>query len=384
MNEIEKATFLLEQKENELSALRKQNQSLLQKLAVLDDKEEEIWRLTQIISALPGNVYWKDRNGAYLGFNENCKRMLQMTTDQPLLGKTVFEILGPEFREIAENVHRTDEEIMSNEEYKSFDEAGFNLNKEPAIYLSQKLPFYDRNNRVAGLVGISFDITDRKRMEYELKTAKERAEKANAMKSEFVANMSHDIKTPLTGIIGICEILTHRLQEENLDFANILLKSSRQLLNFFNTCLEIYKLENSSILLAEAPFNLKEVLNELHELFQPIALNKKLEFTLYYLTPIPEKLIGNRASIYRVLLNLIGNAVKFTLNGSVTIRASLENSQLRLIVEDTGIGIAEQNLSTIFERFTRLTPSYKGTYEGSGIGLYIVERSVTSMAAKSK
>lgn len=384
---LDQALIQLKQQEDDLTSLRAEIKILYEKSSSIDEKEDEIWRLKQIISILPGNVYWKNKEGVYLGCNKNCGNILGFTNTDHIVGKNLHDILGDDFIELANATSRADQEILTTEEHKYFEEAGLNSDKEPAIYLSQKLPYYDRHGKVAGLIGISFDISDRKRMEKELKIAKERAEKASAVKSEFVANMSHDIKTPLAGIIGISEILSHRLEGENLELSEILLMSSKQLLNFFNNCLEIFKLENSEITLALEPFNIKEVIHELYELFQPITLNKKLALSVHIPDEMPETLIGNRASIYRVLLNLIGNAVKFTLQGSVSIHVKLDaykfspdaNAKLTLSVKDTGIGIAESNLKTIFERFTRLTPSYKGTYEGSGIGLYIVERSVSTM-----
>ena len=227
-------------------------------------------------------------------------------------------------------------------------------------------------------------------MEAELRAAKEYAEETSAIKSEFVANMSHDIKTPLAGIIGISEILTRRLQGENLELTQTLLLSSRQLLSFFNNCLEIFKLENSVIALEVVPFDIKRVLNEIYELFLPAALNKKLDLNVLYLGYIPDSLIGSRASFYRVLLNLIGNAIKFTHSGSVTIQVSIAtyiypsdaNAKLTLVVQDTGIGISENNLNMIFNQFTRLSPSHEGIYEGSGIGLYVVQKTVSTLGGE--
>ena len=152
----------------------------------------------------------------------------------------------------------------------------------------------------------------------------------------------------------------------------------------FDNCLEVFKLENSAVTLTATHFDLRNLLNELYELFQPTCVAKGLTFTIRDLGVFSAQVIGNRPSIYRVLLNLIGNAVKFTHSGSITVsfklnQDSAQQPTLLLYVDDTGIGIPSNKLDTIFERFMRITPSYKGIYEGSGIGLYIVQKSVLIM-----
>lgn len=347
-----------------LKRIKLQEAELINLRARVTTLEDKAWQQNQLLSLLPGSVYWLDKNDFFLGCNKICSTILGLSSPDEIIGKHLFEILGKDHEALAKETHRINCEILTSGEEKYHEENGLNSEGQPTVYLTQKVPFYNQQGRIDGILGVSFDISDRKRMEKELKIAKERAEKASAIKSEFVANMSHDIKTPLAGIIGISELLTHRLESENLEFAHILLLSSKQLLSFFNNCLEVFKMESSDISLTSATFSLKSMLNELYELFKPIVLNKKLVFHIHYLDFIPDYLTGNRASIYRVMLNLIGNAVKFTHNGSISIIASLRqhsnsnNATLILAVEDTGIGIAESNLKIIFERFTRLTPSY--------------------------
>jgi two-component system aerobic respiration control sensor histidine kinase ArcB len=375
---LDQALKQIKLQEIELVSLRSHVESL----------ENQIWQLKHLISLLPGNVFWLDKDDVFLGCNDICSKILGLDSPADIIGKRLIEMTSKEHEDLAKETHEINRSILKTGKELYLEENGLNATGQPTVYLTQKVPFHDQQGHIAGILGVSFDISDRKRMESELKLAKERAEKASAIKSEFVANMSHDIKTPLAGIIGISELLTHRLEGENLELSQILLMSSKQLLSFFNNCLEVFKMEGSDLSLTSATFSLKTMLNELYELFKPIVLKKKLAFHIHYLDFIPDYLIGNRASIYRVLLNLIGNAVKFTHNGSISIIVSFmqfpnsNDAKLILAVEDTGIGIAESNLKVIFERFTRLTPSYKGTYEGSGIGLYIVQKSVIAMGGE--
>jgi nitrogen-specific signal transduction histidine kinase len=236
---------------------------------------------------------------------------------------------------------------------------------------------------VIGCVGISIDITELKNSQDALKIAKEQAEAASLIKSEFVANMSHDVKTPLSGIIGMAELLTYRLEGEDLEFAQTLLASGRQLLTFFDNCLEVFKQSNEVALTVEH-FNLQALLDEIYELFQPAIKTKGLIFSIYYPVHVPHYIIGSRTGTYRILLNLVSNAVKFTHQGRVIVHVDLDEHlrnqpMIKFTVEDTGIGIPKNKQKIIFERFTRLIPSYKGTYEGSGLGLSIVYKFIKSL-----
>lgn len=334
--------------------------------------------LEDIIAFVPGNVYWKNTKGVFLGCNNNVAHILGLKSPHEIIGKTNADIGDPKLAELAT---ASDQQVISTGKEIFIEEVGLNANKEIAIYLSKKIPFFDANGNIAGIIGVSFDISERKKLEESLKLAKEQAEAASRFKSEFVANMSHDIKTPLAGIIGIAELLSYRLQGEELEFAQTLLMSSRQLLSFFDNCLEVYKLEYNHISLNPDHFDLKAMLLDIYDLFQPAINSKPLDFHISYPDNLPTIFYGCRNAIYRIILNLIGNAVKFTEQGQIQISAKLEEDEyqqhiLVLSVADTGIGIEQDMQEFIFERFTRLTPSYKGKYEGHGIGLYIVDKSI--------
>lgn len=334
-----------------------------------------------IISKLPGNVYWKNLDGTMLGCNDNVARLFGFESPNDVAGQLTSKLVG---EDVDHKLRQADQQCIDTNTEIFVEETGYDANLNPATYLSKKIPLRTKNNQIIGIVGVSFDITDRKKIEEELRVAKERAEIASKAKSEFLANMSHDIKTPLAGIIGISELLTYRLENENLELAETLLLSGRQLYNFIDNCLEISKMESHDLLKSEK-FELRSLLAEINDLFQPAIRAKKLSFITTIDKSVPTHIHCSRAGIFRVLLNLIGNAVKFTSSGSVQIHFALSKqpsegeSILTFSVTDTGIGIAKENQKMIFDRFTRVVPSYKGTYEGSGIGLYIVESFVKKM-----
>lgn len=338
-----------------------------------------------IISCMPGNVYWLDKNCIGIGCNKNVLDMFGFTSLDEFKGLN-FENMGkvgdwtPEA--IAAFKRDTMEVVKTGIPKLNIEEPPIPHHDGRMIYfLTSRVPLFDHTGNVIGVVGISFDITELKTTQAALKQAKEQAEAISLAKSEFVANMSHDVKTPLSGIIGLAELLTFQLKDkQNIEFANTLLNSGRQLLHFFDNCLEVFNLESGDMDIETEPFNLKMLLESIRELFQPAIKTKGLAFNIVYDNELPHDLIGHRAGIYRILLNLIGNAVKFTHAGSIVIHVDLEKPLadnkilIRFRVVDTGIGIPKNKQKIIFERFTRLTPSYKGIYDGSGIGLYIVQR----------
>jgi len=342
-----------------------------------------------IISCMPGNIYWLDKHGITVGCNYNVLELFGFSSYSAFKGLD-FDELGYIGRWSAEAIR-----VFKNDTFTVIKTGLPKLNiEEPPVlhvdghciyYLTSRVPLFDQAGEVIGVVVMSVDITAHKNAQLALQNAKEQAEAASLAKSEFMANMSHDVKTPLSGIIGITELLTQRLQGEEQKFAQSLLVSGRQLLNFFDNCLEVFKLENSDISAMTENFNLKTVINEIYDLYYPAVKKKGLTLVVHYDPHIPMNLHGSRAGIYRILLNLVGNAVKFTHTGSIEINVELtkqsndKEAQIKFVVADTGIGIAKPKQQIIFERFTRLSPSYKGLYEGSGIGLHIVQKFVESM-----
>lgn len=332
--------------------------------------------LKKIIALLPGNVYWKSKEGVILGCNQNVAHVFKLNSIDEVVGKRNRDLpLAPDLAAILDEI---DNKIYSTGIGTTVEEYAVNRDN-PAVYISKKIPLFDDTGQVIGLLGVSFDITERKQMEEDLKIAKEKAEEANRSKTEFITNLSHDVKTPLAGIIGVSELLTYRLSAEELDFAQVLLTSSRQLLNFFDNCLEVFKLENSKATLVIENFNLKTIISEICDIFSPTIISRNLFLAVDYPDTVAEYISGSRTGIYRIILNLVSNAVKFTTEGGVTIRIREHDEKLQIIVEDTGIGIPLDKQEAIFQNFTRLTPSYRGTYDGSGIGLYIVHKFITSM-----
>ncbi len=358
---------------------------------ISERKKQEMFFLEQVFSCMPGNIFWKDLQSVYKNCNDGLAKLVGIPKSE-IIGKTDHDLAKilkwPEG--IAESFIKLDQEVIqSGAPRLNVEELPFHFaDGKTAIQLTNKVPLYDENKQVIGVVGVGIDITERKRMEKTLQQALKKAETANNAKLEFIANMSHDVKTPLSGIISLSEALCTRVQEEYRDLTHDILQAGQHLMTFFENCIELSKLESGSIVLSKETFNLRQLLSEIFCLFKPATEAKGLILSIDYDEKIPDCLLGSRVTLYRVLLNLVSNAVKFTQKGSVTIRAQLskkstpERVALKLSVIDTGIGIPIDKQKLIFERFARLTPSYQGTYEGSGIGLYIVEEFIKSMGGE--
>lgn len=347
-----------------------------------------------IINCMPGNVYWLDKKTRIVGCNQNVLEMFGVKNIAELKGSNFINMgkLGKwsalateSFKRNTLQVIKTGQPILNIEELPIPHHNGKMIH-----FLTSRVPLFDRQGNVIGIVGISTDITELKATQAALKTAKEQAEAISEAKSEFVANMSHDVKTPLSGIIGLAELLTYHLKGEQLHLAQILMDSGKQLLSFFDNCLDVFKLDNPNLTFVPESFQLSSVIKKIIDLFQPAIDAKGLEINTHLSSSIPPFLYGNQTGLFRIILNLISNAVKFTPQGSIsiygnTMRTTSANMiMLKITIIDTGIGIARDKQKIIFERFTRLTPSYKGIYEGNGIGLSIIQKLVKIMGGKIK
>lgn len=224
---------------------------------------------------------------------------------------------------------------------------------------------------------IDVDISERKQLEDALSRALKRAEAANYAKTQFLANMSHELRTPMNGVIGITEILLNTsLSTEQREFAKIIQTSGDHLLSIVNDLISFASLESGKISLKAEKFNLFEFIDLLRLQYTAKAQEKGLEFLVCMAEDLPKTVYGDVIRLRQVLNALLGNAIKFTHQGSVTLGVKLESAaamRIRFTVEDTGIGIAPEQNSVIFERFHQVDSSLSRKYGGTGLGLSIAK-----------
>ena len=339
--------------------------------------------LEEIISYMPGNVYWMDVQGVYQGCNENLVKVLKRHSVHEVIGKKIHELT--ENKAIADLVEKVDSEVMANNKEVVVEEEAFDADGKWAFYFTKKQPLHDTEGHVVGMLGVSLDITKRKLAEQDAEKAKEEAEAASRAKTEFLANMSHDVKTPLSGVIAIAELLAQRFQGSDKKLIEDVQRCGKTLMAFFENCIELSKMDMVQLKDVNQAFSMAKIVESIHALFVPSATAKQLVFNVHEDAQLPAVLMGNQINIYRVILNLVGNAIKFTPSGSVTLSVVLdhkvddENIIVKIIVQDTGIGIPKDKQKIIFEKLQRLTPSYYNRQEGHGIGLYIVDQYVKAM-----
>lgn len=337
---------------------------------------EELERLDNIIKYAPDIIYWKDKNSIYRGGNNQLAIIAGFQNREDIIGKSDYDF---PWYEQARKYILDDQEVIKSEMPKLNIEDTVELkNGKQATVISNKVPLRDSNNKVVGVLGIATDITARKKMEEDLKLAKEAAEAASHAKSEFIANMSHDIRTPLTGVIGLSQILENTLDNpEQKEEAHMLYDSGEELLSMLNDILNDVntgKMDADSIHLDT--FDLYRCMEDLVKLERPTTTLKKLGLYVDIEKEVPRYIISDRKKIHRILLNLLGNAIKFTSAGHITIQISClqsngNNIHLKFSVTDTGIGISKDIQDKVFDRFFRATPSYKSLYKGYGLGLHI-------------
>jgi PAS domain S-box-containing protein len=249
-------------------------------------------------------------------------------------------------------------------------------------------PVRDESGEIVRVVGIAEDITERKRFEAALGKAREEAEDANRIKSEFLANMSHEIRTPMNGIIGMAGLmLEDDLAGRQRRRATVLLNSAEALLTLLNDILDYSKLEAHKTQLDAVDFDLRSVVEGVADLMAVGAQEKGLELLCLIDPSVPTRLNGDPSHLRQVLLNLAGNALKFTDKGEIFIRVSLDgsadNGALRFAVRDTGIGVPQGKRELLFQPFSQADPSVARQYGGTGLGLSIVRRLAEMMGGQA-
>ncbi len=340
---------------------------------------EQLHFVNELVEAMPLPVFVKDEERRYTLLNRAFEQYFSISR-KDFLGKTAFSLLGPEHAQVHD---RTDLELLSSVGRQTYEAvAGEGGKVRHGVYSKATLTHPDGST--AGLVGVISDVSERKQRELETVLAKEAAEAANVAKSNFLANMSHEIRTPMNGIIGMTELLLdEKLSPAQRNFVLAVHDSAASLLKIVNDILDFSKIEAGKLSIESAPFSIREVVGAAIGSLALRAQDKNIGLDCHVAPEVPALVSGDQGRLRQVLLNLIGNAIKFTKQGSVMVRVrplagSGDGGAVHFSVEDTGIGIAKENLAAIFEPFAQEDGSITRRYGGTGLGLSISSR-LTSM-----
>ena len=344
---------------------------------------KELNRLMEaILDNIPVYLFVKDPNNEfrYLYWNQSFVKHSGIPASQ-VIGKTDFEI----FPNPADAAHfqRDDLELLKRGELPPFEEEYSVVTGQKRIVNTVKMLVPVEERKLPLLMGISWDITERKVIETELLEAKVKAEQSDQLKTAFLANMSHEIRTPLNAIVGFAKILPEITDEmERASIINIIDTNSDQLLMLINDILDLSKIEAGTIEFVDIPANLTDLCQNIYcTLIEKTAPGVQLVFEGAFDNLVT---LCDPGRLSQVIVNLITNAIKFTKEGFIRYGYRLREDRVEFYVADTGLGIPEDKLSTIFTRFTKLNSFIAGTGLGLAICRMIVERQHGKIWAESK
>ena len=337
-----------------------------------------------VLELAPDGLMAVDAQGVIRLANARCEQLFGFTRDQ-LIGHPIEMLVPPDVRPghaaLREGFQRSPaaREMGPDRELRGLRQDGSEFPLE--IGLS---PMPGRGSEGTQIAVSIRDVTERKAQEKALKLAKAKAEEATATKSMFLANMSHEIRTPMNAILNMTGLaLEADLPPKPHQFVTVAHSSARNLLGILNDILDFSKIEADKLELENAPFSLREVLEEVTETFRSVVIQKHVELITHALPTVPDRFRGDALRIRQVLNNLISNAFKFTAQGEVLVKAetvpvageeSSDHVLLRISVQDTGIGISPEQQDRLFQSFTQADSSTTRKYGGTGLGLVISRR----------
>ena len=340
-------------------------------------------RLQSVLDNSPSTIWVKDLDGRYRVVNRRFEARHGLTRDS-IVGHTDEELFDAELAA----QHVSSDHLVLRTGVPLQTERSEQHPDGPRTALIVKFPLRSADGEIYGTCGISTDITERKNVERTLQAAKEAAELANHAKSDFLAVMSHEIRTPMNAILGMSSLLLDTsLTPRQHEFVTAVHASGEALLEIINGILDFSKIESSRLTLENDDYDLRLLVDGVLELLAPRAYTKKIELAAVIQPDVPSALRGDDGRLRQILVNLLGNGIKFTDHGEVVLRIALIEDKgatvrLHFTVVDTGIGIAPGEQAGLFQPFTQVDSTSKRKYGGSGLGLVISKRLVEMMGGR--
>lgn len=358
------------------------------------DRDFAFETLNNVISNLPGHVYWVDKNNVILGCNLQLALSAGLNSPKEMIGKTNYDL---PWKDYADELNAINNKVMETGKEYCVEEEGELADGKKAVFLSRKVPLYDKSKHVIGILGLSLDITELKETKKELEKALEEAQAANADREkvllryqQFVNDQEHDIRTPVGGVASgtvAIEPMIKESPEEALEILKLIQISAQEILEYQESLLyDLYQgtRPGKSVFIR---FDLPDIVQRVYNVNLATATLKKLSYRLDYDQSIPRYLLGEGKRVYQCLLDLVSNAVRFTSYGSVDIEVTylnqLENKALiRFRIKDTGVGIPSDKQQDIYDAFVKIKPSNRGGERGRGLGLTRVNQYAKDMGGE--
>lgn len=361
--------------------------------------EHERFLLTSLLDSIPDNIFFKDRQGRYLRVNRAMAQRLGLNRPSDAVGKSASDFFTEGYvREITAAEERVMTEGISTVGSEQLILWPDGSRKWVAV---TRMPLRTQSGEITGCFGVSHDITDQKMAQQAISEARDAAEAASEAKSNFLANMSHEIRTPMNAIIGLTElVLDSDLTQSQREYLALVQESGESLLSVINDILDFSKIEAGRLELDPRPFQLREAIGDTLKSLAVRAHRDRIEIACHIAPDVPEYLVGDSGRLRQVVVNLVGNSIKFTEEGEIVVDVSLDDTEsvahiplpggfvpadpvaLKFRVVDTGVGIAADKLDRIFEAFEQADMSMTRRYEGTGLGLAICSHLVELMGGR--
>ena len=350
-----------------------ENKKTESELALSEAKRKENeYRLQAILDNSTALIYIKDTEGRYVMANKKFLDFLGVP-EEKVIGHTDYDFTPPA---LADHYKKMDDTVFATRKPIESEETLATPEGNKKLLLL-KFPLLTKEGVLLGVSGIATDITEKVEANRQHTQAVKKAETAQQIQEQFLANMSHEVRTPMNGISGMTRLLLDtELTEEQKNFTNMISRSLNNLVVIVNNVLDFSNLKTGKLVLDSIAFLLTDILDESKKQFAHPVANKKLDFKMVVDDAVPAVLTGDAYRLKQVLSNLIGNAIKFTNEGGIRLEVTLQSQQdqtanILFTLSDTGIGIPEDKLQTIFESFAQANKDISRGYGGSGLGLTI-------------